>query len=889
MAQRTGIPVGVVLLAAAAWLATAQPAQADWPTHRGNAHRTGCLDGRGGPAAPVVLWAYTAQEHYVASPVIDGHRVYLAGLGAFNTGVFHAVDLAVRSEKRVAWSAAAPFVTRPTVSAPATGNGLVIFGDGMHQTDDAILYCLQASDGMPLWRLDVPGKLIHMEGAPTLAAGRVYIGGGDAGVLCVDATRVVLDGKEMDLPGATEIIAKRREELLAKYEKDKQTNGQFAVAPGPEALPKAAPKLLWQAGAKQWHVDAPTAIVRDRVLAASAYLDDEKIGKRCLLCLRSRDGTVRWELPLEINPWAGPTVADDATVLVACSSIRYDPHAVKQAKGEVVAVNFNDGKVRWRRALGGGVLSAVAVADGLAVAAATDGKLYALDLGSGEPRWTHQAAAPFFGAAALAGGVAYVADLNGTLHAVRLFDGKQLWALDVLADKGVLAPGMVLGSPVVHGGRIYLASCNALSKRTDLPSALVCVGDRAEAADLAAAVKVQVDKAAGTVTVPCRIAPRKLPNLNEIYPIEVMATYPAPRGQKAHETVVTFEVTPSEVHKALESLGLKPGSPAKGAVNVARGPLVEIFLALDLPGGMKRALPIERTLIDRRTGKPLSRIRWMFTGSADRLVGEGKQSIYGADAGGTLIALFPVTDETVFQSSFTMREEGMLKLDTDTSLLPPEGTRARLIIETRPRPVEPAAAAPADQPFAYIQPLRPLLGGPLPCARYALGDAVLRQPLPPARPQRLELLSWELLRPLPLRPEADEPPLAAPPWSLRSARRHLPTVPAPRIESPSLAGQPLLPPDSLYDAGGEEAERSPGQPGRDTALRSRPTPGVVHAPLLTLHIPDPFEADRALAMEELAPEQSGPAEPRRDTLPRPVLPVPPPPPPPAKDAKPKPK
>ena len=57
---------------------------------------------------------------------------------------------------------------------------------------------------------------------------------------------------------------------------------------------------------------------------------------------------------------------------------------------------------------------------------------------------------------------------------------------------------------------------------------------------------------------------RKLPTLTQIYPLEVVACYPAPQGQKAHETVVTFEVKPSEVAKALESFGLKPGKPAVG-------------------------------------------------------------------------------------------------------------------------------------------------------------------------------------------------------------------------------------------------------------------------------------------------------------------------------------
>src|SRR5207302_19027 len=75
---------------------------------------------------------------------------------------------------------------------------------------------------------------------------------------------------------------------------------------------------------------------------------------------------------------------------------------------------------------------------------------------------------------------------------------------------------------------------------------------------------VTVDKKERTVTIACAVAPRKLPTLDKIYPLEVVATFPTPKGQKAHETVVTYSVKPSEVHKALESLGLKPGKPVQG-------------------------------------------------------------------------------------------------------------------------------------------------------------------------------------------------------------------------------------------------------------------------------------------------------------------------------------
>ena len=40
-----------------------------------------------------------------------------------------------------------------------------------------------------------------------------------------------------------------------------------------------------------------------------------------------------------------------------------------------------------------------------------------------------------------------------------------------------------------------------------------------------------VGKDKRTLTVPATIAPRRLPNLKPVYPIEVGATFPAPRGQ----------------------------------------------------------------------------------------------------------------------------------------------------------------------------------------------------------------------------------------------------------------------------------------------------------------------------------------------------------------------
>jgi hypothetical protein len=193
---------------------------------------------------------------------------------------------------------------------------------------------------------------------------------------------------------------------------------------------------------------------------------------------------------------------------------------------------------------------------------------------------------------------------------------------------------------------------------------------------------VTVDKAKRTVTVEALVAPRKLEHLKgEVYPIEVVACWPHPKGKKAHETVVTIDATPSDVHKGLEALGLKPGRPAKGE-GAAEGPEVRVLLELPGEGGPRR-VAIDRVLIDPKTKKPFPKsVRFRFTGSALTQADPARpEKTYGADLSGTLIAIYPVTDETVLQSSLTMKEEKYLKLDVNSNVLPREGTSVKLVLE----------------------------------------------------------------------------------------------------------------------------------------------------------------------------------------------------------------
>jgi hypothetical protein len=194
---------------------------------------------------------------------------------------------------------------------------------------------------------------------------------------------------------------------------------------------------------------------------------------------------------------------------------------------------------------------------------------------------------------------------------------------------------------------------------------------------------VVIDKGKRLIKIDAKIAPRKLPHLKEIYPIEVIACWPHPKGKKAHETVVTIEAKPSAVHKGLLALGLKPGKPVMGGDAIPQGPEVNLFLEFAAPDGATKKVSIDKTMVDMRNKKPFPKsVKWRFTGSVLSQPDPTKdEKIYGADIDGTLIAIFPVTDKTVLQGGLKFKDQEYLRMETNTNLLPKEGTAVKLVIE----------------------------------------------------------------------------------------------------------------------------------------------------------------------------------------------------------------
>jgi outer membrane protein assembly factor BamB len=216
-------------------------------------------------------------------------------------------------------------------------------------------------------------------------------------------------------------------------------------------------------------------VAGEKVYVASAFLDKEKLGDRAVICLNAADGAQLWKAPLKYNAWAGATLAGDR-VIVPCSNIRYDPKELPMAKGEVVAIKAADGSFEWRKDMTA-ILATAAAAGDSAVICDVEGKISALDVKTGAPKWGVKGGAPFFAGPAVAGDTVYAADIDGMIHAVGLADGKARWKLDLGTDAGVKAPGMVYGSPIVHGGRLIVGTANLEGKWAGGETVIVCIGE----------------------------------------------------------------------------------------------------------------------------------------------------------------------------------------------------------------------------------------------------------------------------------------------------------------------------------------------------------------------------------------------------------------------------
>ena len=281
--------------------------------------RTGNSDGSRDRRSAAVLWVYKSQENFVAAPV---PAMDVSSWPASAASTCRRCSASTTTPKRRTRRLEQGRAVSEAADGqpPAVFDGKLVFGDGMHQTDGALLHCLRrkgparvavARAGHASFTLKARRPL------PTAMSTSVA----ERPASCVSiSSRVTLDGKEMKLPAVRNFLDARWKQLQAKYEEDKKKDPCFAVPPSEDQLPKPAPVKLWQVGQK-WHVDAPVAVVGGRVLVASAFLDKEKEGDCALYCLDAASGKEKWRAPSSSTRGAGRPWPATSSSSVAAASV----------------------------------------------------------------------------------------------------------------------------------------------------------------------------------------------------------------------------------------------------------------------------------------------------------------------------------------------------------------------------------------------------------------------------------------------------------------------------------------------------------------------------------------------------------------------------------------
>jgi outer membrane protein assembly factor BamB len=108
-------------------------------------------------------------------------------------------------------------------------------------------------------------------------------------------------------------------------------------------------------------------------------------------------------------------------------------------------------KQLWTYEAGDSIESSAAIVGGTVFVGSQKGELVALNLENGNVYWKYSTGSPIGESSpAYSGGVVYIGDLGGTLHAVNATDGKGLWTAKTGSE--------IKSSPVVYGDRVLIGS-----------------------------------------------------------------------------------------------------------------------------------------------------------------------------------------------------------------------------------------------------------------------------------------------------------------------------------------------------------------------------------------------------------------------------------------------
>jgi outer membrane protein assembly factor BamB len=353
-------------------LASARPAAASWPMHRGNPQLQGVAENIS-PGKPRLVWTFSAGKPIKGAAAIANGHAFVGD----DAGVVHAVDL---SSGKESWS----FKTEgPIEATPLVLESALFIG-----SSDANLYSLDVAKGTLRWKYETGDKILggaNYARAPKDAGTWILIGSYDSNLHCVDAAtgRMIWTHGTDNYINGTPAVSATGDVIfggcdsfihvvqLADGKETRQIDSEayiassVAIADGIGyvgnygnvvlAFDLKSGNVLWKYRDRNFPYFSSAAVTKDRVIIGGR-------DKR-LHCIDRTTGKSVWNFQTRGSVDSSPVVCGDIVV-------------VGSEDGRLYGVNLAEGTERWVYEIGAPIISSPAVSDGVVVIGAEDGNLY---------------------------------------------------------------------------------------------------------------------------------------------------------------------------------------------------------------------------------------------------------------------------------------------------------------------------------------------------------------------------------------------------------------------------------------------------------------------------------------------------------------------------------
>lgn len=409
----------------------------EWPTSRGGPHRTGYAGGDE-PTAAGSHWSWNDHKTVFSSPTVAGDRVYfttVTGIGPFTPTGKGAVVCVDAESGREQWRYEGDDGDlRGTFSSPAVGEERIVVGEGLHQTSDARVTCLDLS-GRKIWDYRTAS---HVESTPCIHAGRVYVACAGDGFYCFDLAP--------DAEGKANVVWHLAGDRYADCESSPVTDGQtvwFGLGEGGNAIVA----VNAADGSERWRVTTPYP-----VFAAPTFVADNEREGHGWVYVGMGNGNFMFSAD-DLRAARVEAMRDEGK---SADQIAAAEKALATA-GAVWCLNAATGHVEWQHDLPDTVLDSIAYQpptgsgpdrlffgsrDGFAYALSADGTL----LG----KWN--AGSPILASPALGRNHVYFATKSGRLFALKSDTLQPVW------DMTVQQTGTLTSSPALADGRVFIGT-----------------------------------------------------------------------------------------------------------------------------------------------------------------------------------------------------------------------------------------------------------------------------------------------------------------------------------------------------------------------------------------------------------------------------------------------